>query len=229
MLLTPNKARRRLATAAVAGVGGYVLVDVALQFLPPHYSVISDAESNLAVGPFGWIMNVNFLGRTVTTCCAVAAINRVGWPSRLRRTGTVLMSIGGLSSAVLAFFPTDVGPGPATAVGTVHLFVAGSGFLAALAGILVLTRWVRRSTELAKAYPAALTLAVIASFGLASLGLTTVLKPELLGLAERVCLAGVLGWAMAVCAAIRGLDRPRYSDPPTHPAGTAKPNLAESA
>ena len=209
MLPTPNKARRRLATAATAGVAVYVLVDVTLQFMPPHYSVISDAESNLAVGQFGWIMNLNFLGRTVTTFCAVAAINRVGWPSSLRRTGTVLMSVGGLSSAVLAFFPTDVSPGPATTVGTVHLVVAGSGFLAALAGILVLTRWIRLNTELAKAFPAALSLAAIAAFGLASLGLTTALKPNLLGLAERVCLAGVLGWAMAVCTAIRGLDRRR--------------------
>lgn len=209
MLPTPNKARRRFATAATAGVAGYVLVDVTLQFMPPHYSVISDAESNLAVGPFGWIMNLNFLGRTVTTCCAVAAINRVGCSSSLRRTGTVLMSVGGLCSAVLAFFPTDVGPGPATTVGTVHLVVAGSGFLAALAGILALTRWMRLNTELAKAFPAALTLSAIAAFGLASLGLTTALKPNLLGLAERVCLAGVLGWAMAVCTAIRGLDQRR--------------------
>ena len=154
-------------------------------------------------------MNVNFLGRAVTTFCAVAAINRVGWPSNLRRAGTVLMSVGGLCSAVLAFFPTDVGPGPATAVGAVHLFVAGSGFLAALAGILVLTRWIRLSAELTKAFPAALTLATIAAVGLASLGLTTVLRPDLLGLAERICLAGVLGWAMAVCMAIKGLDRRR--------------------
>ncbi|WP_411732837.1 DUF998 domain-containing protein [Paeniglutamicibacter sp.] len=205
----PDNARRRLATAAMAGVALYVLVDVVLQFLPPHYSVVSDAESNLAVGPFGWIMNLNFLGRAVTTLCAIVAINRVDQVSGFRRTGVLLMAAGGLCSAVLAFFPTDVDAGSglhaATTEGTVHLYVAGGGFLAALAGILVLTRWMRSAPELANAYPAAFILAAVTAVGLASLGLTAAVGPDLLGLAERVCLAGVLGWVLVVCRAIRRL------------------------
>lgn len=213
-------ARRGFATAAMAGIVLYVLVDVVLQFLPPHYSVISDAESNLAVGPFGWIMNLNFLGRTVTTVCALVAINLIGSDTMPRRTGTWLMLAGGLSSAILAFFPTDVENGDGilevTTVGTVHLYVAAGGFLAALAGIWVLTRWIRSSHELANAYPAALAFTVIAGAGLASLILTTIMTPELLGLAERICLAGLLGWVLAVCAAIRKLplrNAPEFTAP----------------
>ncbi|MFJ6417718.1 DUF998 domain-containing protein [Paeniglutamicibacter sp. NPDC091659] len=211
-----DNARRRLATAAMTGVAIYVLVDVVLQFLPPYYSVISDAESNLAVGPFGWIMNLNFIGRAITTLCAIAAINGVGPATGLRRTGALLMAAGGLCSAILAFFPTDVADAgilAATTVGIVHLFVAGLGFLAALAGILVLTRWIRSSPELANAYPAALTLTAIATVGLASLGLAAAIGPDLLGLAERVCLAGVLGWVLVVCATIRRLPRLPWPDP----------------
>ena len=212
MTQSPDNARRRFATAAMAGVTVYILVDVALQFLPPHYSVMSDAESNLAVGPFGWIMKLNFLGRAITTLCAIVAINRVGSATGLRRTGVVLMFVGGLCSALLAFFPTDIVPGSAgavTAVGAVHLYVAGLGFLAVLAGILVLTRWIRLGAELAQAFPGALTLAVVAAIGLAFLGLTISVWPDFLGLAERICLAGVLGWVMVVCSAIRRLNRLR--------------------
>lgn len=219
----PDAVRRRFATAAMAGIAVYVLVDVVLQFLPPHYSVISDAESNLAVGPFGWIMNLNFLGRAVTTLCALAAINRIGPDSSLRRTGTWLMLAGGLSSAVLAFFPTDVHPGAGipdpTTVGTVHLYVAGGGFLLALIGIWVLTRWIRSRPELAKAYPAALSFTVIAGAGLASLLLTNVLVPNLLGLAERICLAGLLGWVLVVCMDIRRL--PKRNGQELRPRGMA--------
>lgn len=86
--------------------------------------------------------------------------------------------------------------------------VASAGFLSALAGILVLTRWVRGDPELAAAHPAAFTLAAIAAAGLASLFLTAAIKPDLLGLAERICLAGVLGWVLVVCTAIRRLPRP---------------------
>ena len=222
MAQNTDKARRRFATAAMAGVVIYILVDVVLQFLPPHYSVISDAESNLAVGPFGWIMNLNFLGRAVTSLCAIVAINGIDQVSGLRRTGVLLMAAGGLCSAALAFFPTDVDTGPglvaATTAGTVHLYVAGGGFLAALAGILVLTRWMRSVPELAKAYPAAFTFAAITAFGLASLGLAAGLGSDLLGLAERVCLAGVLGWVLVVCNAIRRLSRRSWLIPP---AGTA--------
>ena len=222
MAQNPDNARRRFATAAIVGVAVYILVDVVLQFLPPHYSVISDAESNLAVGPFGWIMNLNFLGRSVTTLCAIVAINGIGQVSGLRRIGVLLMAAGGLCSAILAFFPTDVDAGPglvaATTAGTVHLYVAGGGFLAALAGILVLTRWMRSVPELAKAYLAAFVLAAITAVGLASLGLTAAIEPGLLGLAERVCLAGVLGWVLVVCNAIRRLSRRSGSIPP---AGTA--------
>ena len=38
----------------------YVVLDVVAQVLPPHYSPISQAESLLAVGPYGYIMTVNF-------------------------------------------------------------------------------------------------------------------------------------------------------------------------
>lgn len=209
-LHTPETARRRFATWAMAGVALYILVDVVLQLLPPHYSVISDAESNLAVGPFGWIMNVNFCGRALTTLCAIAAINRVGPASALRGVGVALMFVGGLCSAVLAFFPADVeagSTGSATVLGTVHLYVAAVGFLAALAGILVLTGWIRLEPSLAKVFPAALACAVVAALGLASLGMTTLSWPFLLGLAERICLVGILGWVMVVCASIRSLGQ----------------------
>ncbi len=70
--------RRRFATVAMIGVVVYAVVVGVLQLLPPHYDPILEAESNLAVGPFGWIMNLNFLGRTVTTVFALLAISRVG-------------------------------------------------------------------------------------------------------------------------------------------------------
>lgn len=207
--------RRLLAAVAMVGVVCYVLVDVVLQLLPPHYSPISDSESHLAVGPYGWVMNLNFLGRAATTFCAVAAIGRFGPASGARRTGLVLMTVAGVCSAVLAFFATDVPAGDATgietetALGVVHLSFASLGFLAALAAFALLTWWIRSSRELGGAYPAALALVLVAGLGLVSLAACAALAPGLLGLAERVCLAGVLGWVFVVCAAIRRAGQAR--------------------
>lgn len=208
---TSAAGRRRFATAAMVGVVVYVLVDVVLQLLPPHYSAIRDTESDLAVGPFGWIMSVNFLGRAALTLCAMIAIGRTAPATRPRRAGMALLAVAGACSGVLAFFPTDVGAeGGAglravTPTGIVHLGVAALGFITALAAFTVLTGWLRTSTGLARAFPAGTVLVAVATVGLVSLGLAAGRAPNLLGLAERVCLAGILGWAFVVCGAIRRL------------------------
>lgn len=44
----------RLALATIVGIALYVVIDVITQLLPPHYNPISQAESNLAVGPYGY-------------------------------------------------------------------------------------------------------------------------------------------------------------------------------
>lgn len=201
--------RRRWATAAMIGVVVYVVVDVVLQGLPPHYSPIVDAESNLAVGPYGWIMNLNFIGRMLTTVCIVAAIVQVRPASALRRVGVALLLLGGLCSGVLAFFPTDVGmPGEigvvaTTVAGIVHLAVAVTGFVAALLSCLVLTVWVQRSPELRAGYRPALIFAIIGGAGLLALGMAILVAPQFIGLAERICLLGILGWVFSVAAAVR--------------------------
>jgi len=199
---------RLLATVALVGAVLYVLVDVVLQLLPPHYSVISEAESNLAVGPYGWIMNLNFLARGVVTVCAVAALSSFGPRSRLRQSGLGLMLFAGVCSAALAFLPTDIPPAdapglaPTTALGAAHLLVAAAGFVTALVGFGLVTAWLRGS-DLPGAFPAAAVLTGVAAVGLVSLGVAATVAPGLLGLAERVCLAGVLGWVIAVSLIVR--------------------------
>lgn len=196
-----SRSTRLLATVALVGAVLYVLVDVVLQLLPPHYSVISEAESNLAVGPYGWIMNLNFLARG-------GALASFGPRSRLRQTGLGLMLFAGVCSAALAFLPTDIPPSdapglaPTTALGAAHLVVAAAGFIAALIAFGALTWWLR-GTALRAAFPAAVTLTGVAAAGLVSLGVSAVLAPGVIGLAERVCLAGVLGWVIVVSVAVR--------------------------
>lgn len=191
------------------GVVLYVVVDVVLQFLPPHYSPISEAESNLAVGEFGWIMNLNFLARAALSGCAIAALARVGQRTPLRTTGLVLFGLAGACSAALAFFPTDVAPagqhgvGTTTTTGAIHLALATGGFIAALAAFALLTVWVRKTPALRTGYRGAVVFLLVAAVGILALAVTISLAPGFLGLAERVCLAGILGWAFVVSAAVR--------------------------
>jgi hypothetical membrane protein len=199
-----DRLRRFFATTAMGLVVLYVLIDVVLQFLPPHYSVVSDAESDLAVGPFGWVMNLNFLARAVMSGCVVVAVALTAPVSRPHSVGSVLLALAGLCSAALVFFPADVnragdfGMTPRTTVGLVHVLFATSGFLVVLAAMALLTRWIGRPRRVIVFFVVALAGAILLAASLVAL-------PQVVGLAERLCLVGILGWAFTLCLEVRQL------------------------
>lgn len=201
--------RRAFATLAMVGVVIYVVVDVVLQMLPPYYDPIREAESNLAVGPFGWIMSINFFGRAILCACAILAIARVGESTRARRVGIALFAVAGFCSGALAFFPTDIHPdgGVATSTtsGAIHLGLASTGFVVALVAFGVLTQWLRGIRSLASTARAALVALTVAGGGLIALAISIAFFPGVLGLMERICLAGILAWVFVVANGIRRL------------------------
>jgi len=163
-------------------------------------------------------MNLNFLARAALSGCAVAALARVGSSTRLRTAGLWLFAVAGLCSAALAFFATDVAPvgdaqagdvpaghgvATTTITGAIHLALATSGFVAALVAFALLTVWMRGVPVLRSGYRSAQVFLMIAVVGILSLGASIAFAPGVLGLAERLCLAGILGWAFVVCAAVR--------------------------
>ncbi len=62
-----------LATCALLIL--YLVIDTVAQILPPHYSPIRDAESDLAVGPYGFLMTVNFVNRGVLSILFLTGIS----------------------------------------------------------------------------------------------------------------------------------------------------------
>ena len=199
-----DRLRRAFATTASGLVVLYVLIDVVLQFLPPHYSVVSDAESTLAVGPFGGAMNLNFVARAVMSGCVVVAVALTAPASRLRTAGSVLLALAGLCSAALVVFPTDVNPPgefgmtPRTTAGLVHVVFATSGFLAVLLAMALLTQWIGRPRAIQGFF-------VVALVGLGLLAASLAAFAQVVGLTERLCLVGILGWTFALCWRLRGL------------------------
>jgi hypothetical protein len=75
----------------------YMVLDVVAQMLPPHFSPISQSESALAVGKFGYIMTANFLVRGVLSLLFIFAfLQTLGLAGVARgqfRTGTYLLSV----------------------------------------------------------------------------------------------------------------------------------------
>lgn len=203
------KIRRRYAVA-LAGVVLYLVLDAAAQLLPPHYSPISQAESDLAVGPFGYIMALNFLNRGILSLEFVFALMGTvrltdGDIPHYRR-GILLLGVWSVGALLLALFPTDVPSTPVSWHGATHLVVAVVAFIAGAFGALLVSIRMGGNQTLQRVRRFALPISAMAVvFCLLEL-LGPFFAPHFMsdfgGLIERMFLGTVLLWMAAISAVI---------------------------
>jgi hypothetical membrane protein len=197
----------------------YVVLDAVAQSLPPHYSPIRDAESDLAVGPYGYIMTVNFLNRGILSFiflyALIATMRSTGAldPGK-RPRGALVFSAWAFGSFVLAIFPTDVPATPVSAHGAVHLIVALVAFIGGAFGALLLSLEFKRFGSFKFTASVGVGLGALSVFLLfLELGLPFVaphLAARVGGLTERLFLGSVLMWIGIVSLLVyrQGTSRP---------------------
>lgn len=216
---------RRAFWLVVLGVVLYAVLDVIAQLLPPHYSPISQAESDLAVGPYGFVMTINFVNRGLLSLLFLFALARTvrssgGKWSELRG-GAVLVGVWGVGALLLAAFPTDVPATPVSWHGAIHLVVALIAFLAGAFGIFLLAARFDRVPALARMRGFALPLAVLSILlCLIDLGLPFAaphLSGRIGGLTERLFLGSVLLWILLV-SLVLAREQPAEVARPANPA-----------
>jgi hypothetical membrane protein len=217
----PASRARLFFAATVAGIVLYVVLDAVAQSLPPHYSPISQAESDLAVGPYGYIMAVNFVNRGLFSLFFLYGLAK-SLPARADfRTGLGLFGVWAIGALILAVAPTDV-EAPATLHGAVHLVVATLAFLGAAFGVLSLSRAFGRDPALKDLGRRTMPLAILAVVFLFLLYGGPAVLPHAAakvgGLVERVFIALVLVWMLAVSASM--LARPRRKAATLHQGAT---------
>jgi hypothetical membrane protein len=187
--------------ATVVGIAVYVVLDIVAQLLPPHYSPVRQAESDLGVGPYGWVMDVNFVVRGILSLALVYGL-ALAWPSgsKLPRVSLALIGAWAVGAFVLAVSPTDVS-GPATVHGTVHLITAALAFLCVAVGVLGVSYAMPEQPPWSTIRPYARALAVLTAVALLVLFLATGLprvERAAYGLVERVFLGFALLWMLFV-------------------------------
>ena len=208
MSTTPDEeaqARRARFLFAVTFVGVvlYVILDAVAQSLPPHYSPISQAESDLAVGPYGYVMTLNFINRGVLSLCLLFALfltaNSSDTSGRRFRRGGYLFAIWSVGALLLAAFPTDVPATPISWHGAIHLVVAVLAFVGGAFGALYISLGMAGNRPLARVRGVALPLAYISvALCLVELLAGFHLSSDYGGLIERLFLGSVLLWVSAV-------------------------------
>jgi hypothetical membrane protein len=199
---------RRWANMALIGIVFYIILDVVIQMLPPHYS-LRQAESDLAVGPYGWIMNINFVVRGLLSAAIILAIYK-SMKNIVRPTvGMVFFAIWSAASFLLAFFNTDV-PNASLVVsnptyhGELHLVLALIGFICAPIGMLIISIAFRKEDRLKSLSTPTLIISILAVLAFLYLGLRGV-HARNFGINERIFIGLVLIWIAVVASKLRRL------------------------
>src|ERR1700689_4145465 len=128
-----------LARLALAGVGGYVAIDILLAFLRPGYSLIYNAESDYGRGPWFWVMDLNFLLRCALSLAIAIALYRVVRLDGRARAGLALLVTWAVCSGLLAFFADDPEGTPQHGSGVVPLVLAFIAFTAVTIGAILIS------------------------------------------------------------------------------------------
>jgi hypothetical protein len=214
----PLSSRARAAlTLTVVLIGVYVVLDLVAQLLPPHYSPISQAESDLAVGPYGYVMTLNFLMRGILSLSFLVGLSAATGLGSRSRAGVAFLAAWGVGAFILAASPTDVSVTETTGHGKLHLLVAFIAFLAAVVGEVLLSR---RFSEEPRLRPIAGPSQLISVFAAVSVVLLFVgtgvpyLLRHAFGLLERIFLGFVLAWILVVSLYLLGSVR-SYGAPAT--------------
>lgn len=204
--LQSEKQGATLALLTIIGIGLYVALDVIAQVLPPHYSPIRQPESDLAVGPYGWVMTINFVLRGLLSFAFIAALIKGTTAAGRSRAGLILLGIWAVGALLLAAFPTDVGT-PITRHGAIHLLVALVAFICVAVGEILLSRRFATEARWQSLRRPALTIAIITLIAcvLTFVALRTPGLDRLGGLIERLFLGLALLWMLVVALRVRAL------------------------
>lgn len=133
---------RTLATLAAGGIGFFILTAALLPLVEPGYDLNRQAISELALGPWGWLLNVGFcvMGGAVAILAVV-----------LRRTtgatvAPIFLTITGGLDVVSGFVHAVRYDAPITTAAIVHMVAGIASFILMIAAIFAMVRAFRRSS-----------------------------------------------------------------------------------
>jgi hypothetical protein len=195
----------------IAGVLLAILLEAIAQVLPPYYSPISQTESDLAVGPYGFLEAINFFIRGVYTLIFLVALMNIIPKEYQSRSGLTLLGLSAIGKLIIAFVATDLTARPETVHGTVHALVAVLSFICGALGLLLIALSLRHDPNV---HPSPLFLAgfAIVTFVWSLIVIATIVVSSQIGiwgLMERILSLLFNGWILIVSI---GLWRyPSYS------------------
>lgn len=155
-----------LAWVSIVGTVFFILAVIALHFLRPEYNPVTRVVSELAIGPYGYLLTIGFLALAVGGFALALGIRQGVASSRAKNAGSLLLAVWPIGFVVSAIFPTDLQGSPVTTHGTIHNAAGLISFIVLIAAIFLNSLGFRRDATWRAYYPASLVLgfAALATF-----------------------------------------------------------------
>jgi len=206
-ILTDHRASRTdkraylTASISLAGLGTFVVGVLLLHLLKQDLNPAQHTISEYALGSYGWIQTIDFLAVGAGSIALALTLARVvNDPGRI---APILIGSWGVCAVLLAFIQSD-GPQPHTTRGWAHGLIAMAGFALLIAGMFVIAKKFRRDAAWS-----ALRTPTIAWAGTASATffLMSILGTSGQGIGQRIFIAVLLSWMLAMAYHARNLAR----------------------
>jgi hypothetical protein len=195
-ILQSDTLAKKWAFNTLVGIALYIILEIIVLLLPPYYS-ISQAESDLAVGPYGIIMNIDFIIRGLLSGYLILALYRFSRNSAFAIMGIVFFAVFCVCSFLLAFFNTDVSDSLTrvqhTFHGQIHQMLTGIAFICAPIGILIISLSFQGIARFKSFGVSSLIAAVICVLSFINLGQAGFYAQNS-GIFERICVGSILFW-----------------------------------
>jgi hypothetical protein len=210
-----NRWSRKMFSITILSLLFFLMLNIVLQLSPPHYSLVSQAVSDLAVGPLGWLMSTAFVLSGLSILIFVAGAFTATIRNTRSTIGFLLLGIWGMATFAIGFFPPDIVdargyPGSAMAFrlslsthGKIHLILASIVFLSMTLGICVTSFGLAKEPQLRSLRVPALAISFSLLLGLFLIDPLGV--RGFFGIMERS--VSLLGFAWVVMIALRLRNR----------------------
>lgn len=196
---------RKWANIALIGIVASVTLEVVVQMMPPHYSIIQ-AEGNLATGPYGLLMNVCFFMRAFFAFYIILALYRCTRQSQIAVLGLGFLAFWGICSLLLGIFNADITdslkPSRVTTHGQIHQILLTLSFACAPVALMLISLSFQLVYRFKPLGMPALIVAIICVISFVFLGQGGVYV-RVYGLFERICVGLVLLWCALAAMHLR--------------------------
>ncbi len=193
------------ATVALVGMVYFVAIIGALHLVRPDLNPISQPTSQYAVGPYGWLMTSAFFSMSVASFALVLGLaHAVSQPAR-SRIGLALLGLWGVGVLIAMVFPLNPVGTPPTLSSIIHRINGPFAFLSLTAGVIVVSRCLKRDETWRPLHRPALILSLIMLAAFIAIMLNIATEAGFVGFAQRTYLAAFATWFLLTAARLRSV------------------------